>query len=146
MDQYSKYNEMLNNEKTVAIILIVIIIIIMFGLVIFGLKMKIKYITSVAIVVCIIGSVFIYLVGIFPYDKDIRENAYETYTGQFTVEDYFSTNRGRCYIIIKNPKSSHSFRYEVLCDTPDFELHTTYNGSFITSKNSKCLVNIDIVR
>ena len=146
MDQYSKYNAMLNNEKTVAITLIVIIIIIMFGLIIFGLKMKIKYITSIAIVGCIIGSVFIYLVGIFPYDKDIRENAYETYTGQFTVEDYFSTNRGRCYVIIKYPESSRSFRYEVLCDTPDFELYTTYKGSFVTSKNSKCLVNIDIVQ
>ena len=144
MDKYAKYDEILNSEKTVAIILIMLIVITMIALIIFGLKIKLKYITSGAIIVGLIGTIFMYLVGVFPYDKDINENAYETYVGEFIIEDYFSTNRGRSYVIIKCNENTHSLRYEVLCDVPNFELYTIYEGSFTVSQNSKCLMDIDI--
>ena len=72
----------------------------------------------------------------------MQETAYEVYAGEFYVEEYYSVNRGGTYILISCDGKNNATRYKVLCDVTDIENDKIYNGTFVYSENSKCLVDI----
>lgn len=55
----------------------------------------------------------------------------------------YSVNRGGCYILIRSSGETETTRYRVLCDVTEVEDDTNYNGFFVISENSQCLVDID---
>ena len=91
----------------------------------------------------VIGSLAVYFTSVFPIQRDIRENAYETYTGEFYVDECYGS-KTNVYITIKCGDQNKVKRYTVLCDVKEVENYTTYNGIIVYSKHSKYLLNIDL--
>ena len=106
--------------------------------------MKYKKIAIVILVVSILILSLMYFLCIYPYEKDINEKAYVTYTGNFYVEECFFVNRGGSYILLKYEESNNSIRYKVLCDVSSIENNTEYVGTIVYSQNSKCLIDIQL--
>ncbi len=143
MNQYSEYSSKLGNYIKLPIGLIILIALIILFLVFLCMKVKYKSMAVTAFISGVAIILIIYLFSIFPYQKDISSNSYEQYKGSFTVEKYYYINRGGTYILIKFGEQD-AVRYKVLTDMPPIENGTTYNGTVVFSKNSRCLVDIDL--
>ena len=106
--------------------------------------MKDKKMAIVSLVAAFLISSLMYFVCIYPHEKDINENAYITYTGNFYVEKCYFVNRGGSYIVLKYEDSTKATRYKVLCDVSCIENDTQYYGTIVYSQRSKCLLDIDV--
>lgn len=123
----------------------IIIFIAVVTLVLIAVCLKIKY-RKMAIFTLIGGIVIsaaLYFTSIFPFQMDVQKEAYITYSGEFYVEECYSSNRSGSYILIRYGEENESARYKVLCDVTEIENATLYQGTFVYSKHSKCLVDIE---
>ena len=91
----------------------------------------------------IVISLIVYFTSVLPYQMDINEKDYIVYTGEFYVEEYFSSNRTEAYMVISIPNEA-SIRYMVACEADGVEKDTSYYGTFAYGKRTKALVNIEI--
>ncbi len=142
MDKLEKYNETLSEYMTFNIWIIIFIALALAALIVVSIIFRLKrcsVVLTIAAVLIILGS---YLFCIFPYQRDITEESYEIYEGEFYVESCYFVTRGGTYIIIRHNDSEKEIRYKVLCDVEKIEDDTVYNGKFVYSKHSKCLVDI----
>ena len=145
MDQYSEYNAQLNDYITFSFGIIILVCVVVLALIVVCIKFKCKQMIIVSLIGGVLISLIIYSSSILPYQMDIKENSYKTYTGEFFVEEYYFVNRSGTYMLIKLGSEDNSVRYRVLCDVPLIENSKMYNGTIVYSKRSKCLVNIDII-
>ena len=101
--------------------------------------------TAIILCVCsLVLSASIYFLKILPVQKDINQQSYIVYDGEFYVKETKTANRSGTYIYIQSSKDSSPIRYEVLCDINKINNDTTYTGYFVYSKHSKIIVDIRI--
>lgn len=94
-------------------------------------------------IVCgILISLLTYFTSIYSFQKDIRQNAYISYTGEFFVEDYYAVKGGGEYIILKTSENGKETKYHYLCDSFLVEAGESYYGTIVYTKYSKSLVDI----
>lgn len=142
MEQYAdKLEKIMRLNMGMAALMLVAMLV----LVVFCLKFKDTRMAIVSIVGGIAIVLAMYCFCLYPYQKDINEQAFITYHGEFVVEDYYYVGRGGAYILLQCPEEQKSVRYQVLCDVPEVENGRVYQGEFVYSKRSKCLLNIEIV-
>lgn len=139
MEKYDYYNELLEFPLLMGKIALWFLIIII-GSLILCLKYKMKDMAIVTVTVftalIIICCVFL----IYPYQKDIEENAYTFYTGEFYVVRSYFSNGNR--VEIKYPDRDKSVIYRVFCDDSFIYSETQYEGTLVYSTRSKCVVDI----
>ena len=140
MENYEQYNELLQRPLLLWRGFLVAEVIIFLGLLIFCLKYKIKNGPILMVIIGFILALTIYLFLILPFQKDIEENAYTTYTGEFYVVGSYFSNAS--YIEIQFPDQEKSVRYHLLCDNSYIDDHTQYEGTLVYSTRTKCLVDI----
>ena len=138
------YAKLLKEYITLPVWLIIIISAIMFTLMVICLKIKYRKMAIFSLIGGLILSVAVYVTSILPFQRDIQEEAFITYSGEFYVEECYSLNRGGTYILIRYGEENESVRYKVLCDVTEVENETGYNGTFVYSQHSKCLVEIEL--
>ena len=138
------YAELLSNYLKLPIALLWIVITLSLILIAICLKVRYKRLAVFTLVGGMILAITIYFTSIFPAQKDINENAFISYSGEFVVEECYSVSSGGTYIIIKCDEQDDAMRYKVLCDVNEIDNNTSYNGTFVYSKHSKCLVAIEI--
>ena len=138
------YAELLSNYLKLPIALLWIVIALSLILIAVCLKVKYKRLAVFTLVGGMILAITIYFTSIFPAQKDINENAFISYSGEFVVEECYTVNRGGTHILIKCGEQDDSMRYKVLCSVNEIEDNTTYNGTIVYSKHSKCLVAIEM--
>ena len=153
MDQYSRYTSALEScmqSYTHVIVLIWGLLLVTIVALLFisrgeGKKGKTQTGKTIfgVLLIGVIVSLIVYYLYIFPIKKDIQETSYETYTGDFFVEEYYGS-KTHVYITIKHSNQNKAKRYIVLCDVKEVENYTTYNGIIVYSKYSKYLLNIDL--
>lgn len=144
MNRYLEYSDKLNNYIKLPIFLIVVVSVIILFLIFLCVMTKYKKMAWIALVGGILIILMIYIFCISPYKQDISTNSYEQWTGSFIVEKYYFVNRGGTYILIKLNDEENAVRYKVLTDMPSIQDGTTYSGTIVFSKHSKCLVDIDL--
>ena len=144
-DLFSTYEERLKSHMNFNVIVLLAIFTVFLVLIVcllFWVKDKklalITFLTSIAI------SLFIYFSSILPYQIDINKKDYIVYTGEFYIEEYFTSNRTDAYIFIVMPNDEKSIRYTVACDIDEIESDTSYYGYFVYAKKTKALVDIKI--
>ncbi len=141
MENYNHYNELLQGEVFMGKIVLMFVIIVIIGVLILCIKYKLK---NMSIVTMITGAAMILICCIFliyPYQKDIDDNAYTVYTGEFYVVDSYTDKGGR-YVRIKYPNQKENVRYQLLCNDSFSEDETEYEGTIVYSTRSKCIVDI----
>ncbi len=141
MESYNHYNELLQSEVFMGRIVLAFVMIVIIGVLILCLKYKLK---NMATATVITGAAMILICCIFliyPYQKDIDDNAYTVYTGEFCVTDRY-TDKGGVYIMIKYPDQKKNVRYQLLCSDPFSDDETEYEGTLVYSERSKCIVDI----
>ncbi len=143
MKNHSIYDTLLSKELSFNVGIIVIFSIVIIALIFSSIKFfgskKLSIISAVMGLVIIIG---IYWFCINPYRVDVKDQAYDTYRGEFYVSEYTISNRGGEYIYIQTLNNSSISRYKVICDADGIKNNTTYYGYFVVAKNSKALVDI----
>lgn len=144
MNPNDLYAELLSNYLKLPIALLWIVVALSLVLIAICLKVKYKRLAVFTLVGGIILSITIYFTSIFPAQKDINENAFVSYSGEFAVEECYTVNRGGTYILIKCGEQDDSMRYKVLCDVKEIKDNTNYYGKLVYSKHAKCLVAIEI--
>lgn len=139
-----QYMEKLSRYTKIPIIGISIGAIIVFLWFIIALKFKIIKDVALYLILGILILTIGYFFTILPIQKDIKTNAYVSYSGDFFVEDYYYVSRGTWpYILIKLPNEQKSVRYKILGNFKGLKANTTYTGTFIYGKNSKAIIDID---
>lgn len=141
---YMQYEQRLFSYMKAPIVMLIVGIGILLLLTVLAIKFKffkeIRIYLILGILALIVGS----FMGVYPYQRDISAEAYEEYTGEFYVEEYyFSTNSG-VFMQIKFPDSNKSIRYKAPGNIEGIENHTYYYGVIIYGKNSKGIVDIKI--
>ena len=142
MNPYLEYDQKLLDYISFSKWIIAAVVVVTLGLILLCIKVKYKKMAVVALVGGVAISLIAYAFCVYPYQKDINNQSYVTYTGEFYVEEYYSVNRGGTYILISCDSQNNATRYKVLCDVSDIENDKTYNGTFVYSESSKCLVDI----
>ena len=137
------YAELLSNYLILPMTLLGIAIALSIILIAICLKVKDKRLAVFTLIGGIILSIAIYFTSIYPGQKDINENAFVSYSGEFLVEECYSVSSGGTYILIKCGEQDDALRYKVLCIVNEIKDNTTYQGTFVYSKHSKCLVAIE---
>lgn len=143
MEKYSEYVEAINDHIGFMIGIIVFIGCVICALILLCIRVKDKKLLRITCISGIVIMLFMYFICIFPCQKDLKYNAFKTYEGEFYVDRCYSVNRGGCYILIRSSGETETTRYRVLCDVTEVEDDTNYNGFFVISENSQCLVDID---
>lgn len=144
MNPYELYAELLTNYLKLPIALLWVVIALSILLIAICLKVQNKKLAVFTLLGGIILSIAIYFTSIYPGQKDINENAFISYSGEFVIEECYAVSRGGTYIFIKCSDQDNAIRYKVLCNVNEIEDNTTYNGTFVYSKHSKCLVAIEM--
>ena len=145
-DNLSIYSDKLYSQIKVGIIIISLIVILIVLAFIWMIKNKLLQRNTAIIlsVSCLLLATLIYLFEIYPLQKDINQQSYVVYEGNFYVKECKSANRAGTYIYIKSSNSSNVIRYKVSCDVDKINNNTSYMGKFVYSKNSKILVDITV--
>jgi glucan phosphoethanolaminetransferase (alkaline phosphatase superfamily) len=144
MNQYSEYSDKLNNYIKLPISFIIVVVIVIISLLFLCIKIKYKQMALITLIGGVVISLIIYMFCVFPYQQDVSFNSYEQYTGNFVVEKYYFVNRGGTYVLIRFNEEEDTIRFKVLTDMPSVQEGSTYNGTIVFSKHSKCLVDIDL--
>lgn len=144
MENQSVYVQKLSEYLVLPISLMVIVCIMILVLTFICIRIKYRNMAFLNVVGGLLILLTMYIFCVQPYQRDINENAFITYTGSFYVEECYSVNRGGTYILIKYENDQSSIRYKVLCDTSTIQNETLYFGSIIYSEHSKCLVGINL--
>ena len=138
------YEAVLRNHMNfnVAVSLIILAIFLIIAVCVLSL-VKDKKIALSSLIAGIVISLIVYFTSVLPYQMDINEKDYIVYTGEFYVEEYFSSNRTETYMVISIPNEA-SIRYIVACEADGVEKDTSYYGTFAYGKRTKALVDIEI--
>ncbi len=143
-NNYSSYNENLKQLLKFNYTVVIIITIVILGVTLYLLKLKCKKEAFIGLCGCLIIVAIILISSILPYHRDIKENAYFVYEGEFYVEECYYSNRSATYILIKTNDSEHSKRYKIICNTSCINNDTYYMGSFVCAKHSNTIVDIKL--
>lgn len=139
---YMQYGQKLSSYMRAPIVMLIIGLGILLVLAVLAMKCKFFKELRVYLVLGILALIVGYFMGVYPYHRDISTNAYQTYTGEFYVEEYyFSTNSG-VHLLIKFPDSEKSIRYRAPGDIETIKNNTTYDGILVYGKLSKGIVEI----
>lgn len=139
---YSAYEQILYSYMKAPIVMLIVGFAVLLALCVFAIKFQffkeIRILLLAGIVVLIAG----YFLGVYPYQRDITTQAYEKYTGEFYVEEYyFATNSG-VNMRIQFPGDDKSSRFRAPGNLENIEDDTTYQGVVVYGKNSKAIVEI----
>ena len=140
---FEVYNDKLKDFIHLGIIIMVFIIVVFIALAIWTCKDSGK-LAVISLLAGLCLSLLAYFTSIFPFQRDINNQSYIEYTGEFYVEKHFATNGGGPYIFIKTNDDKKIVRYNLKCDANNIDFETTYYGTFIYAKNSKTVVNIEV--
>ena len=145
MENNQQFSKLLQGYVSFATWILVFIIVVVLLLFIFCLFVKYKRMAILTIFVGFLLCLVYCCFCIFPYQKDIKDEAYITYTGDFYVQECYFVNRGGNYILLSYDGLDKVVRYKALCDVSLISDDTVYNGTIVYSHNSKCLVDIQII-
>ena len=142
----STYNDKLYSSIKFSIVMIfLIIVIVLVALLLMNKNKLLERNTAIILCVCsLVLSASIYFLEILPVQKDINQQSYIVYDGEFYVKETKSANRSGTYIYIQSSNDSSPIRYEILCDINEINNDTIYTGYFVYSKHSKIIVDIRI--
>jgi len=142
----STYNDKLYSSIKFGIVMIfLIIVIVLVALLLMNKNNLLERNTSIILFACsLILSASIYFLEILPVQKDINQQSYIVYEGEFYVEEIKTASRSGTYIYIQASNDSTPIRYEVSCDVNEINNDTSYMGYFVYSKHSKIIVDIRI--
>lgn len=143
-----KYEEQLTSYAKIGISIIIIILIIFSILFLMFLKnggLKDKGLLIGLFSFLVIG-IMVYITSVLPYNLDIKQHAYETYQGNFYIEDYYYATSSGTYILIRRNDENFSIRYKAPPDLSEIKPNNTYTGEFTIAKNSKVLLEIKVVK
>ena len=104
------YAELLSNYLILPMTLLGIAIALSIILIAICLKVKDKRLAVFTLIGGIILSIAIYFTSIYPGQKDINENAFVSYSGEFLVEECYSVSSGGTYILIKCGEQDDALR------------------------------------
>jgi hypothetical protein len=144
MNNAELYSQQLLDYIKLPIVIIIFVAVVTTTLIAVCLKIKYRKMAMITLIGGIVISAALYFTSIFPFQLDVQKEAYITYSGEFYVEDCYSVNGGGTYILIQYGEENESVRYKVLCDVTEIENETVYNGAFVYSQHSQCLVDIEL--
>ena len=141
MESLEQYNEMLRNCADFGRGFQVFIVIFSIACLIVCLRLEWKNGVIMITAFCVFGLIGTYFFEIYPYEKDIEENSYIVYTGEFYIEGFYF-NGGKSLVYIEYPDKDKIIRYRRLCDNTNIDIETWYEGTLVYSKRSNCMVDI----
>ena len=143
IQKYTEYAERLSRYFKLPLIVLCIglfVLVISFFVVI---KLKCLKTMSIILITCLRVGLFGYYFRVYLYQKDIKNNDYIEYTGEFYVESYYYATKSGLFILIKTPNDEKPVKYRAYGNI-DVDNETSYYGKFVVGKNSKALVDISI--
>lgn len=138
---YTEYAEILFKYTKLPMVAIYIGILILVILSIVAIKLKYFKKFLIWIIAGVMIVLFAYYFKVYIYKKDINNNDYIEYTGEFYIEDYYYATKNGLFILIKTPEDEKSIKYKAYGNI-DIDINTTYYGTFVIGKNSRALVDL----
>lgn len=143
IQKYNEYAGILSKYIKLPIIVLCIGLLILVVLLFVAIKLKCLKSFSVWLIIGVLIASFAYYFRVYVYQKDIRNNDYIEYTGEFYIESYYYATKSGLFILIKTPEDEKSIKYRAYGNI-DVNNKTSYYGTFVVGKNSKALVDISI--
>lgn len=145
MEEFLIFNNKLNSYislySTILVILLIVFCLMVFVVLKFVKDIKLAIITaSVGVVI----SLCVYSFCIYPIQKDLNDQSYITYEGEFYIEEFKTMNRTSTYVFIKTPENEKAIRYTLVGDISNFENHLNCKGKFVYAAKSKFLLEVSI--
>ena len=141
IQKYDEYAEILLRYIKLPKIAICIGLLVLFILLFVAIKLKCLKSFSIWLIIGLLTVLLAYYFSVYTYQKDIKNNDYIEYTGEFYVESYYYATKSGLFILIKTPEDEKPIKYRAYGNI-DINNKTSYYGTFVVGKNSKALVDL----